>query len=130
MSFEFNPHSDPVARHLHDASAELRGVRQEVWEASQPPEVRAEFQARRDAHARTVLWGTRLVFGGLAGFWLVAAVFGRTGTRLVGGALALAWQAFEVVLALGFFGVAAHTLWRGVRWLMGRVGGAGVRGGR
>lgn len=124
MQFDdFNPYSDPVARQLHDANTHLRGVRDQLWELGQPPEVRAEIQARHDEHARTTIWDLRVV-GGVALAWVVlATLFGTAGTRVFGGLLSLAWGALEVVLVLGFFLVIGQALWRGVRRLAGRPGG-------
>lgn len=123
MSFDFNPHSDPVARELHHTNANLRGIGDQLWEMNQPPEVRAELQARRAEQTRTMVWGVRVVLG-LALVWVVLAkVFGAAGSRAFGSLLSLAWHAFEVGLVLGFFLWIGQRLWRGVRWLAGRSGG-------
>lgn len=124
----FNPHSDPVAREVHDVNAQLGGIRDQLWEMNQPPEVRAALQAERAKKAQVMVWGVRVVLG-LALVWVVLTkLFGAAGSRFFGGMLAFAWNAFEVVLVLGFFLLIGQTLWRGLRWLAGRPGAPSVGG--
>ena len=116
----FNPYHDPVARELHDANAQLHAVRQELWDANQPLEVRASLQARRADHARAMRWGVRVVIGLGALWFALSLLFGRAGARLFGGLLSFLLDAVGVLIVVGCFAWIGSTLWRAGRWVAGR----------
>ena len=98
---DWNPHSDPVARELHDANANLRHIGDQLGEMNQPPAVRAARQADRAAHTRMQVSGIGVVLG-LAAVWVVLGlVFGRAGHRLFGSLLGFIWDALNVLLVVG-----------------------------
>lgn len=123
MAFDSNPHRNPVARELHDARAELRGIHDQLWEMNQPPEVRAALQAKRAERARRAAWAARLVLGLAAGWVVRSLAFGRAGQRLFGGVLSFALDALGVLLVVGFFVWIGGSVWRGARWVAGRSEG-------
>jgi hypothetical protein len=113
-----------VEQQLREANAQLQGVNDHLWELNQPPEVRAALQARRAEQARAKTWAIGVVCALAATWVLLSLAFGPAGSRLFGRLLALAWQAIEVALLLGFFVGIGLAVWRGVRWLTGRSGAA------
>ena len=123
----FNPHSDPIAREVHDARMELQGVRDELRELNAPPEVRAALHARRREHERARRWALRLVAAIVLSWVLLNLLFGRTGNAWFGALLSVAGHAINLLLVGGaLVGVVGLGL-RVVRWLWGPASGR-VRG--
>ena len=120
----FNPHNDPVARELHNANETLRGIQGQLWEQSQPAEVRAALQADRAQRAHAASWGVRILLGIAAAWVLLSLVFGQAGQRLFGSLLGFAWDALGALMVLGAVVWVGSVLLRGARavGLLGRRG--------
>lgn len=120
-------HELRTQQELQAANAELRGVRDELWLANQPPEVRAAVQVKRAADARARRWLARGGIGLVLLWGVLRTVFGKgVGDGFASGAVWLAWHGMEWALMLGvvvwlWSAVAkgARGAARSARWLAG-----------
>lgn len=108
-------HRARVEQQLREANASLDSINARLWEQNQSPEVRASLQERRSRDAGAKRLGWRLVLGLVAAWVVVSLVFGRAGQHALGGLLGFVWDAFNVLLVVGFFVGIGVALVRGAR---------------